>query len=123
MISAPTSALIYCSQTSHIHTAASSYRQVFFVLEGPDVEFSGDQVSPKKEIPTELKPKCSAAGWGLQGLDTVKEMLMWSRARAQTRQLVLDLVDIPLSQGSRARMVHHHRRRPTSPRLILTHDL
>lgn len=75
----PASALIYCLQSSHIHTVASSYRQVFFVLGvgGPDLEFSSDQVSPKKEIPTEPKPKRWAAGWGLQGLDTAKEMLMW----------------------------------------------
>lgn len=97
-----------------IYAVASSY-QVFFVLGGPGVEFSSDQVSPKKEIPTEPKPKSSAAGWGLQGLDTVKEMLMWCRARAQTRQLVPDLVDIPPSHGRRVRMVHHHSRHPTFP--------
>lgn len=77
----PASALIYCLQSSHIHTVASSYRQVFFVLGvgggRADLEFSSDQVSPKKEIPTEPKPKRWAAGWGLQGLDTAKEMLMW----------------------------------------------
>lgn len=44
------------------------------------MEFASDQVSPKKEIPMELKPKSSAAGCGLKGLVAVEEMLMWCRS-------------------------------------------
>lgn len=32
---------------------------------GADMEFSSNQVPPKKEIPTEPTPKRWAAGWGL----------------------------------------------------------
>lgn len=83
---------------------ASSYRQVFFVLGGGGgVEFASDQVSPKKEIPMEPKPKSSAAGCGLKGLVTVEGMLMWCRSQTQACQLVLDPVDIALSHGRSVR--------------------
>lgn len=64
------------------------------------MEFASDQVSPKKEIPMELKPKSSAAGCGLKGLVTVEGMLMWCRSQTQACQLVLDPVDIAMSHGS-----------------------
>lgn len=51
-----------------------------FLCAGGGVEFASDQVSPKKEIPMELKPKSSAAGCGLKGLVAVEEMLMWCRS-------------------------------------------
>lgn len=44
------------------------------------MEFSSDQVSPKKEIPMEPKPKSSAAGCGLKGLVAAEEMLTWCRS-------------------------------------------
>lgn len=104
--------------SSHTHpgTVASSERQGFFVLvvvvmggRGGGV-FTSDQVSPKKEIPMEQRPKSWAAGCGQQGLDAVEEMLMWRRTRPQARQLVPDLVDILPSQreeGGGLRMRHY----------------
>lgn len=86
-------------ELSHTHSYGSIVLSAGFLCAVGGVEFASDQVSPKKEIPMEPKPKSSAAGCGLKGPVTVEGMLMWCRSQTQACQLVLDPVDIALSHG------------------------